>query len=570
MGNLKKHHQSTYYNNSSLHGSYQFVSLFDIINQFMVAYVGDGKIIPNASKTDIAFFAQRALAEMSFDTFKSIKAQQINVPPSLTMILPHDYVNYTKISSVDASGIKHPLYPTKHTSNPFQILQDENGLYDFPEQNELIINNTFSNDSLSDPWFQTATSKTLVGAANWWNTHGTGTQWATWTPDTSYQYAFINQGKLAFKHSSRRYAGIPVGSVQAVWQEIDTSGLDFVDLEAWAETSAEKAGNTTGTVITNDAGDIISSTPFWQVSLNNYYAGNSGTASQGNAYGNVIPNIGTLVAATIPATTIRIGVSSNPQTEDTATIGTKDNGDSSTNPTAHFQGSDLFDIAELEWTGGQIGYKSVNEIDVTNYDKVYILVTSTANWDNHAWGEDVDTLNVLTLADNISLKNSYSPNNLQPANSDNNSSTWDSYKSLTPAENTNDDYEDEVYWPFEGERYGLEPSHAQVNGSFYIDERLGKINFSSNISGKTVILDYISDSLGTDSEMQVHKLAEDAMYKYILCDLVQGRRDIGVGQKSYYNKQKFAAVRKAKLRLSNIKLEEITQVLRGKSKQIKH
>jgi hypothetical protein len=35
-------------------------------------------------------------------------------------------------------------------------------------------------------------------------------------------------------------------------------------------------------------------------------------------------------------------------------------------------------------------------------------------------------------------------------------------------------------------------------------------------------------------------------------------------------KEKFAAVRKAKLRLSNIKLEEITQILRGKSKQIKH
>ena len=36
------------------------------------------------------------------------------------------------------------------------------------------------------------------------------------------------------------------------------------------------------------------------------------------------------------------------------------------------------------------------------------------------------------------------------------------------------------------------------------------------------------------------------------------------------NQEKFAETRKAKLRLSNIKLEEITQILRGKSKQIKH
>ena len=37
-----------------------------------------------------------------------------------------------------------------------------------------------------------------------------------------------------------------------------------------------------------------------------------------------------------------------------------------------------------------------------------------------------------------------------------------------------------------------------------------------------------------------------------------------------YKKEKRAAIRQAKLRLSNIKLEEITQILRGKSKHIKH
>ena len=37
-----------------------------------------------------------------------------------------------------------------------------------------------------------------------------------------------------------------------------------------------------------------------------------------------------------------------------------------------------------------------------------------------------------------------------------------------------------------------------------------------------------------------------------------------------FRKERFAETRKAKLRLSNIKLEEITQILRGKSKRIKH
>ena len=116
----------------------------------------------------------------------------------------------------------------------------------------------------------------------------------------------------------------------------------------------------------------------------------------------------------------------------------------------------------------------------------------------------------------------------------------------------------------------LEPQHAQINGSFFIDDLKGKIHFSSNISGKTVILDYISDSLGTDGEMQVHKFAEDAMYKWIAHAILSTKSNIPEYVVRRYQKDKFAATRQAKLRLSNVKLEELTQILRGKSKHIKH
>ena len=71
MGLLDGTTQQQYYQGNNL-GEYQFVSLEDIINQFMVVYVGDQKIISKASRIDVAFHAQRALAELSFDTFKSI------------------------------------------------------------------------------------------------------------------------------------------------------------------------------------------------------------------------------------------------------------------------------------------------------------------------------------------------------------------------------------------------------------------------------------------------------------------------------------------------------------------
>ena len=70
--------------------------------------------------------------------------------------------------------------------------------------------------------------------------------------------------------------------------------------------------------------------------------------------------------------------------------------------------------------------------------------------------------------------------------------------------------------------------------------------------------------------MQVHKLAEDAMYKHILCDVMSSRANVPANAIFRYKKDKFAATRKAKIRLSNFKIEELTQILRGKSKHIKH
>jgi len=150
------------------------------------------------------------------------------------------------------------------------------------------------------------------------------------------------------------------------------------------------------------------------------------------------------------------------------------------------------------------------------------------------------------------------------------SDTWSNYKSATPSENNTDDYEDDTYWPVIGGRYGINPQHAQINGSYYIDCHAGKIHFSSNLSGKTVSLKYISDSLGTDEEMQVHKFAEEAMYKWIAYGCLAARVGIPEYIIARFKKERFAETRKAKLRLSNIKLEEITQIFRGKSKQIKH
>ena len=84
------------------------------------------------------------------------------------------------------------------------------------------------------------------------------------------------------------------------------------------------------------------------------------------------------------------------------------------------------------------------------------------------------------------------------------------------------------------------------------------------------MLDYISDGVGTNKEMKVHKFAEEAMYKWIAHAILSTTMNIPEYLVARFKKERFAETRKAKLRLSNLKIEELTQILRGKSKQIKH
>ncbi len=130
-------------------GSYAYTKLDDIINNFLVAYVGAGKLIPSVKRTDLIFFAKRAMQEFSYDTLKSIKSQELNIPPSLSLPMPQDYVNYVKMSWVDNSGIKHVMYPTTLTSNPYRNpVQDSNGI---PTQDNFG-NNTLGTSITEERW----------------------------------------------------------------------------------------------------------------------------------------------------------------------------------------------------------------------------------------------------------------------------------------------------------------------------------------------------------------------------------------------------------------------------------
>ena len=283
--------------NDENYGNYQFTSIKDIVNNFIISYVGESKIISKVKRTDVAFHAQRAIQEFSYDVLPSVKAQEIEIGPSLNFVLPIDYVNYVKVTWMDGRGIERIVYPARKTSNPGQpILQDNNAEYLFDEQNR---ENLLAEDSRTKTTFQT--------------------------------------------------------------------------------------------------------------------------------------------------------------------------------------------------TGGnrQQNLDNINNSDILN--------------NNHF-----------------------------------------------------------------GQRYGLTPEYAQSNGVFYIDQVKGIINFDSSFVGRTVTLKYISDGLGDDEELTVHKFAEEALYKYIAHAILATRANTPEYLVMRFKKEAASARRNTKLRLSNIKIEEIAQVMRNKSKIIKH
>ena len=449
--------QQDYYNSNN-HGDYQFTSLDDIINQFIIAYVGEDKIISKIKRADVSFHAQRALQELSFDTFKSIKSQEIEVPATLQMILPQDYVNYTKISWIDSTGIKRLLYPTSKTSNPPNPYQNSDGDFKLTAVGALV-------DASSD----------IVLDAEYKN----------------IQIGMIVSG-----------AYIPNGTV--VGATSNSGGITTISIE--------------------DGG-------------------------------------GTAVTPLIPGTTTGID---NTGTTLTFTI--------SNNRPLILSEKSSHVVENLSWN--LTDYKITGTASELGDIKIGMLVSH----DNFPKGTTVTNVYTTTVVvselPDTAVTSGGEVTFISP---DSESDTWAAYKSGTSntsgvdnSLNRNAAVDADDYYQNTGQRYGLDGQYAQANGSFYIDNNDGKIHFSSNISGETVVLDYISDSLGTDAEMQVHKFVEEAMYKWIAYGILSTRSNTPEYIIQRFKKEKFAETRKAKLRLSNIKLEELTQTLRGKSKQIKH
>ena len=144
------------------YGSYAYTKLGDLVQNFLIAYVGAGKLIPNVKRTDVIFHTKRAIQEFSYDTLRSVNAQELTVPKNLSVVIPQDYVNYVELSWIDTQGVKRIIYPTTLTSNPSEMpVQDNKGI---PIQDSF--NNNIEGTSITEDRWKNNAYKNLNALQN--------------------------------------------------------------------------------------------------------------------------------------------------------------------------------------------------------------------------------------------------------------------------------------------------------------------------------------------------------------------------------------------------------------------
>jgi|TARA_R110001592_G_scaffold45234_1_gene144742 hypothetical protein len=170
-----------YYENGGLNpsqknwGSYQYISLEDIINNFMLMYAGNHSLVNNEERYKVLFHAKRAIQELNYDAFKEIKILELSVCDTLRFVLPPDFVNWVRISQ-EIDGILYPLGENIQTNwsgaylqdNECRILFDQDGNSLKPEFSDLDMSRMFG----SSPTIYLNSNSPMNGKFGW-NIDGT-------------------------------------------------------------------------------------------------------------------------------------------------------------------------------------------------------------------------------------------------------------------------------------------------------------------------------------------------------------------------------------------------------------
>ena len=119
-------------------GEYQYLSLGDVVNNFMLMYVGNDKLVNNVKRYDVLFHAKRAIQELNYDALKEVRIIEMSICEDLKLVLPPDYVNWVRIS-LYKDGTLRPLTENIQTNYAVSYLQDNECKVLFDESGNILI-----------------------------------------------------------------------------------------------------------------------------------------------------------------------------------------------------------------------------------------------------------------------------------------------------------------------------------------------------------------------------------------------------------------------------------------------
>ncbi len=123
--------------NNANWGSYQYVSLKDVVTNFELMYYGNHSLINNEPRYKILFHTKRGIQELNYDAFKEIKALELKVYDSLTFTLPDDYVNWVRVS-LYKDGYLRPLTENIQVNSAEAYLQSSTGTLSFNADGTVV------------------------------------------------------------------------------------------------------------------------------------------------------------------------------------------------------------------------------------------------------------------------------------------------------------------------------------------------------------------------------------------------------------------------------------------------
>lgn len=125
-----------YYNGNE--GSYQYVTLKDIVNNFILMYVGDDSLVAhNTNRYTIVFHAKRGIQELYYDAARETRNYETKVGENLKVIMPPDFVSYVKMY-IDVNGTLVQMFEAPRPNRAYSVAEDSSGNVIFDSNGDSI------------------------------------------------------------------------------------------------------------------------------------------------------------------------------------------------------------------------------------------------------------------------------------------------------------------------------------------------------------------------------------------------------------------------------------------------